>query len=118
MKLLIEKIVFLILCFGITTALSAQTKKEAKKTEAKQVHVDLIDGNSIEGKLITRRGDTVVVESTTLGVLNLNIKNIKNIKNILFWSACPRQTGSEKNSHAMMPGIHTRFSRHKNKIRK
>ena len=79
MKSLIEKIVFLILCFGITTTLSAQTKKEPKKTEAKQVHIDLVDGSSIEGKLIARRGDTVVVESATFGVLNLHIKNIKNI---------------------------------------
>ena len=79
MKSLIAKITFFILCFGITNTLSAQTKKEPKKTEAKQVHVELIDGNSIEGRLIERRGDTVVIESATLGVLNLNIKNIKNI---------------------------------------
>ena len=79
MKSLIAKIVFLVLCFGITTTLSAQTKKEPKKTEAKQVHIDLVDGNSIDGQLIERHGDTVVIESSTLGVLNVHIKNIKNI---------------------------------------
>ena len=79
MKSLITKITFFILCFGITTTLSAQTKKEPKKVEAKQVHIDLVDGSSIEGKLIERRGDTVVVESVTFGVLNLHIKNIKTI---------------------------------------
>ena len=79
MKSLIAKITFFILCFGITITLSAQTKKEPKKTEAKQVHIDLVDGSIIEGRLIERRGDTVVVESVTFGVLNLNIKNIKSI---------------------------------------
>lgn len=79
MQSFIKKIRFLILCLGITTTLSAQTKKELEKAEAKQVHVDLIDGNSIDGKLIERRGDTVVIESATLGILSVNIKNIKNI---------------------------------------
>ena len=79
MKSLIEKIVLLILYLAITTALSAQTKNEPKKTEPKQVHVELNDGNSVDGKLVARRGDTVVLESETLGFLSLNIKNIKTI---------------------------------------
>ena len=67
MKSLIAQITLFILCVGITASLSAQTKKEPKKTEAKQVRIDLVDGSSIEGKLIARRGDTVVVESATFG---------------------------------------------------
>lgn len=75
----ILKSLFLLLCFtSITLSLSAQTKPE-KKPEAKQVRIEMTDGNSIDGKLLARRGDTVVVESATLGTLNLNIKNIKSI---------------------------------------
>ena len=75
----ILKIIVLLLCFvGINFSLSAQTKRE-KKPETKQVRIEMTDGNFVDGKLIERRGDTVVVESPTLGTLNLNIKNIKNI---------------------------------------
>ena len=75
----ILKITILVLCFvGTTFSLSAQTKPE-KKPETKQVHIEMTDGNFVDGKLIARRGDTVVVESPTLGTLNLDIKNIKNI---------------------------------------
>ena len=75
----IVKIIFLFLCFvSMSASLSAQTKPE-KKPETKQVHIEMTDGNFVDGKLIARRGDTVVVESPTLGTLNLNIKNIKNI---------------------------------------
>lgn len=85
MKTPIFKIIILLLCFmNFVVSLSAQVKKEAtpketSKSTTKQVHVDLKDGSSVEGKLIARRGDTVVIESATLGVLNLHIKNIKNI---------------------------------------
>ncbi|MDZ7877992.1 MAG: hypothetical protein U5L45_09990 [Saprospiraceae bacterium] len=36
----------------------------------------------IEGKLVERRGDTVVVESTSLDTLNIHIKNIKSISEL------------------------------------
>jgi hypothetical protein len=75
----------LLFLFITSTPLSAQVKKETKpeaKPEAKHVHLDMKDGNSIEGKLVERRGDTVVIESATLGILNLNIKNIKSINPI------------------------------------
>ena len=98
MKSLIAKITFFILCFGIAAPLSAQTKKEPKKTEAKQVHIDLVDGSSIEGKLIARRGDTVVVESVTFGVLNLHIKNIKNIDAV--------STENLKNGQSWFENVH------------
>lgn len=77
----ILKITLVLLCLNsIAFSLSAQVKKEeTKKEETKLVHIEMKDGNSVDGKLIARRGDTVVVESSTLGVLNLNIKNIKNI---------------------------------------
>ncbi len=75
----ILKITILFLCtVGITCSLSAQTKPE-KKPEVKQVRIEMTDGTYVDGKLIARQGDTVVLESATLGVLNLNIKNIKNI---------------------------------------
>ncbi len=76
-KILKTAILFLSVV-SITYSLSAQTKPE-KKTETKQVHIEMTDGNFVDGKLIARRGDTVVVESPTLGTLNLDIKNIKNI---------------------------------------
>ena len=98
MKSLIAKITFFILCVGIAAPLSAQTKKEPKKTEAKQVRIDLVDGSSIEGKLIARRGDTVVVESATFGVLNLHIKNIKNIDAV--------STENLKNGQSWFENIH------------
>jgi hypothetical protein len=51
-----------------------------KKEEAvKQVQLELKDGNTVQGKLITRNGDTVVIETATLGTLNINIKSIKSI---------------------------------------
>ena len=75
----ILKITILFLCtLGITCSLSAQTKPE-KKPEVKQVRIEMTDGTYVDGKLLARQGDTVVVESATLGTLNLNIKNIKNI---------------------------------------
>ncbi len=98
MKSLIAKITFFILCFCTTPTLSAQTKKEPKKTEAKQVHVDLVDGNSIDGQLIERRGDTVVIESAALGVLNVHIKNIKNIGSV--------STENLKNGKSWFENIH------------
>lgn len=83
----ILKITILLLCFVRTTfSLSAQTKPE-KKPEVKQVRIEMSDGNSIDGKLLTRRGDTVVVESATLGTLNLSIKNIKSIDALTAQSA-------------------------------
>jgi hypothetical protein len=65
----------------ITSSLSAQVKKE-KKENPKQVHLDMKDGNSIDGKLIDRRGDTIVIESTTLGMMNIHIANIKSINDL------------------------------------
>lgn len=77
------KITTLLLCFiGITFSLSAQVKPEKKlekKQETKKIRIEMTDGTYVDGKLIARQGDTVVVESATLGTLNLNIKNIKNI---------------------------------------
>ena len=98
MKSLIEKITFFILCFAIAAPLSAQIKKETKKKETKQVHIDLVDGNSIDGKLIERRGDTVVIESSTLGVLNVHIKNIKNIDAV--------STENLKNGQSWFENVH------------
>ena len=46
---------------------------------SKTVIVDMVDGIRLQGKLLERRGDTVVLETVTFGVMNLNIKNIKNI---------------------------------------
>jgi hypothetical protein len=66
----------------MASPLSAQIKKEKQKKEtAKQVHVDLKDGKQIEGKLIERIGDTVVVESDTL-IARIHIRNIKNIQEL------------------------------------
>jgi hypothetical protein len=60
--------------------LSAQTKPEKKNEEPnKQVHIEMKDGSSLDGKLVARRGDTILIESSSLGMLNLNIKNINNI---------------------------------------
>jgi hypothetical protein len=63
--------------------LSAQTKSEKKNEESnKQVHIEMKDGSSLDGKLVARRGDTIVIESSSLGMLNLNINNIHNINTI------------------------------------
>ena len=79
----ISKCTALLLFFvNMTICLSAQVKPEQKaetKPETKYVHIEMIDGTSVDGKLIARQGDTVVVESATFGVLSLDIKNIKNI---------------------------------------
>ena len=75
----ILKITIVFLCLAnLTISISAQTKPE-KKPKVQQVRVEMTDGNFINGKLIARRGDTVVLESATLGTLNLDIKNIKNV---------------------------------------
>jgi hypothetical protein len=66
----------------MASPLSAQVKKEKQKKETtKQVHVDLKDGKHIEGKLLERIGDTVVIESDTF-IARVNIKNIKNIQEL------------------------------------
>ncbi len=79
MKIQLQQILLTILILGvICSPLLAQVKKE-KKENPKQVHLDMKDGNSIDGKLIDRRGDTVVVESTTLGMMKIHIANIKSI---------------------------------------
>jgi hypothetical protein len=72
----------LLLIAIMASPLSAQVKKEKQKKETiKQVHVDLKDGKKIEGKLLERIGDTVVIESDTL-VAHVHIKNIKNIQEL------------------------------------
>jgi hypothetical protein len=82
MKIQLQQILLTLLLIGIITSpLSAQVKKE-KKENTKQVHLDMKDGNSIDGKLIDRRGDTVIIESTTLGMMNIHIGNIKSISDI------------------------------------
>lgn len=72
-----------------------------KKTEpAKSVMIEMRDGNNIMGTLKGRQGDTVTIESATLGTLNLNIKNIKSIttldaqqlKNGVYWFDNPHAT--------------------------
>jgi hypothetical protein len=65
---------FFFACF-MNSPLSAQKKTEPDKS----VMVEMRDGNNIMGTLKGRQGDTVTVESTTLGTLRLNIKNIKSI---------------------------------------
>lgn len=83
------------ICFT-NGSLSAQKKAET----VKNVMVEMRDGNSIIGILKARQGDTVVVESTTLGTLNLNIKNIKSItaldaqqlKSGVYWFENPHAT--------------------------
>lgn len=52
---------------------------QKKEEQPKHVQLEMRDGNTVQGKLITRHGDTVVIETATLGTLNLNIKNIKSI---------------------------------------
>jgi hypothetical protein len=79
MKTQLQKIVCtLLLAFSICP-ITAQTKPEQKDSGKQQVVIELKDGNNIDGKLLARRGDTVVVESKTLGTLNIHIKNIKSI---------------------------------------
>lgn len=94
MKINFKKcLLFLSLVSTLSTVLSAQKKVE----QPKNVLVEMRDGNSINGILKGRQGDTVVVESTTLGTLNLNIKNIKSItalsaeqiKNGVYWFENP-----------------------------
>jgi hypothetical protein len=80
MKIQLQQILLLLLFMGIAhSTLSAQTKKE-KKDNDKYVHIDMKDGTVVEGTLMGRLGDTVVVESKTLGIVSLNIKNIKHIE--------------------------------------
>ena len=55
------------------------TTPTTKENAAKTVIVDMVDGIRLQGKLLERRGDTVVLETVTFGVMNLNIKNIKKI---------------------------------------
>jgi long-subunit fatty acid transport protein len=72
----------LLLIVIIASPLSAQVKKEKQKKETtKQVHVDLKDGKKIEGKLIERIGDTVVIETDSF-IAHVNIKNIKSIEEL------------------------------------
>lgn len=70
-----QSLLAILLAFTFNASLSAQKKTE----QAKNVMVEMRDGNSFNGVLKGRQGDTVTVESATLGVLNLNIKNIKSI---------------------------------------
>jgi hypothetical protein len=73
---------------------------QKKEEQPKQVQLEMRDGNTVQGKLITRYGDTVVIETATLGTLNLNIKNIKSItvldaqrlKNGEYWFENPHAT--------------------------
>lgn len=58
-----------------TDGQSAKVQPNVSKT----VIVDMVDGVRLQGKLVERRGDTVVLETVTFGVMNLNIKNIKNV---------------------------------------
>jgi hypothetical protein len=81
-KYLIQFLSIALLIGTMTSPLSAQVKKEKQKKETpKQVHVDLKDGKHIEGKLLERIGDTVVIESDTF-IAHVNIKNIKNIQEL------------------------------------
>ncbi len=63
------------------------------------MQIKMTDGNVIDGKLIKRLGDTVVIESATLGILNLDIKNIKSIESV---TADNSQNGNSwfRNIHA------------------
>jgi hypothetical protein len=73
----------LLLIATMASPLSAQVKKEKQKKETtKQVHVDLKDGKKIEGKLLERIGDTVVIEADTF-MAHVHIKNIKSIQDLV-----------------------------------
>jgi hypothetical protein len=78
MKIQFSKIICVLLLTFSIFQVAAQNKSD-KKESGKQVNIELKNGDNINGKLMARRGDTVVVETTTLGTININIKNIKNI---------------------------------------
>ena len=72
------KIPFLaIVCFLFltNTFLFGQQKEPANK----YLLLEMRDGNTLQGKIIEKRGDTLVIETTTLGLLNVSTKNVKNI---------------------------------------
>ena len=89
-------ILFLFFVCLVNSPLLAQKKTEP----AKSVMVEMRDGNNIMGTLKGRQGDTVTIESATLGTLSLNIKNIKSItaldaqqlKNGVYWFDNPHAT--------------------------
>jgi hypothetical protein len=69
-----------ILLFLFTLYTTSSLYAQADKTTIKPLHISLKDGNTIDGKLVTRQGDTIVIESATGRLVNLAIKNIKSIE--------------------------------------
>jgi hypothetical protein len=73
---------------------------QKKEQPTKQVMVEMNDGNKIQGTILEKSGDTVVLETATLGKLTLSTKNIKSIvdinpeqlKNGEYWFENPHAT--------------------------
>ena len=88
-------IVFFMLLINLTFAVA-----QKKEQQTQVVIVEMNDGNKIQGKILEKSGDTVVIESITLGKLMLSTKNIKSIvdvnpeqmKNGEYWFENPHAT--------------------------
>lgn len=61
--------------------LSVQTFGQ-KKTEQKILQLQMKDGNTVQGKLIEKRADSLSIKTATFGVLNLSLKDIKTINEL------------------------------------
>ncbi len=69
------------LLFAFLFLFSFQTFAQ-KKVESKILQLEMKDGNTVQGKLIEKRSDSLSIKTTTFGVLNLAIKDIKTVNEL------------------------------------
>lgn len=70
-----KSIALIFLFFILNIALFGQKKEPS----IQYLSLEMRDGNTLQGKLVEKRGDTLVLETATLGTLTVSVKNIKSI---------------------------------------
>jgi hypothetical protein len=86
MKSSIITSLLLVLSFTVFAQVKTDAKKNSMRRDSTPLSTEVVaemkDGNRIQGKLLERNGDTVVIESVTFGKLNLLISNMKSFKDV------------------------------------
>lgn len=52
---------------------------QQKEQPVQYLLLEMLDGNTIQGKLLEKRGDTLVLETAMLGTINVSVKNVKSM---------------------------------------
>jgi hypothetical protein len=74
-----KKIFLLLVFLTLYQQLTQAQNKATNAPDSLQVYIEMKDGSFLQGKLISKQNDSIVIESASVGRLKLAIANMKNI---------------------------------------